>query len=429
MKKAIISILTVCCLLAISLTSANTVASEKTTNTTSGIVSNTEPFQGYILYTHMNSGFTTYLINETKQIVHTWFSPFLGMDAHLLKNGNLLRTRYLFNPFFSALGGCTGGVEIRDWKGTLLWSFRLSSFQTCLHHDIEPLPNGNILMIAWEKKTRNDAINAGCNPDLISGLSKSTDYIIEVDPTKPSGQNIVWEWHAWDHLIQDYDSTKANYNIVGEHPELIDINFGHHNQSKELFHVNSLDYNEEFDQLLMSVRNFDEIWVIDHSTTTSEAAGHIGGNSGKGGDLLYRWGNPQSYERGNISDKKFDDQHDARWIQPECPGAGHMTVFSTFTVEEIIPPVDSNGSYYREPGCAYGPEDPVWSYNESDGYSGAQRLPNGNTLFCNAAKDIFSVITPEKNIVWNYQYAQFRFKMVWKMEYYPIEYPGLIYLP
>jgi hypothetical protein len=48
---------------------------------------------------------------------------------------------------------------------------------------------------------------------------------------------------------------------------------------------NSIYYNEALDQIMLSVRGNSEVWVIDHGTTTTEAAGHAGGRYGKGGDL------------------------------------------------------------------------------------------------------------------------------------------------
>ena len=50
--------------------------------------------------------------------------------------------------------------------------------------------------------------------------------IFEVEPSGPTGGNVVWEWHLWDHLIQDADPTKENYGVVGDHPELMDVNLG-----------------------------------------------------------------------------------------------------------------------------------------------------------------------------------------------------------
>ena len=64
----------------------------------------------------------------------------------------------------------------------------------------------------------------------------------------------------------------------------------------------------------MSARWFNEVWIIDHSTSTEEAASHVGGKHGKGGDLIYRWGNPYAYFAGLPSDQVFFGQHDARWI-------------------------------------------------------------------------------------------------------------------
>src|SRR5258708_35448465 len=58
-------------------------------------------------------------------------------------------------------------------------------------------------------------------------------------------------------------------------------------------HANAVFYNAALDQVLLSVRNFSEFWIIDHGTTTQQAAGHTGGKLGRGGDLLYRYGNPR----------------------------------------------------------------------------------------------------------------------------------------
>ncbi len=168
----------------------------------------------------------------------------------------------------------------------------------------------------------------------------------------------------------------------------------------------------------MSTPTLNEIWIIDHSTTTEEAAGHTGGNSGKGGDLLYRWGNPRVYRLGTRADQKLFFQHDAQWIEPDVPGAGNILIFnnggdrpegSFSTVDEIVTPIEKNGSYTRSPDLPFGPMEPFWSYraeNPSDFFSrvisGAQRLPNGNTLICSGVTGTFFEVTQEKEIVWRY---------------------------
>lgn len=408
----------------------------------------TEAFNGYTLFSPEYSK-KTYLINKKGTMVHSWDSQFIqGLGVSLLENGDLLRTILLFhNPVFAA-GGVTGGVELFDWNGTKQWQYNYSTNQYCLHHGITCLPNGNILMVAWEYKTADQAITAGRRPDSMPTAQLWPDHVIEVQRTGPFEGSIVWEWHVWDHLIQDFDPTKENYGVVEDHPELIDINYfsGDGKQRADWNHINSIDYHEEFDQILLSVKNFHEVWVIDHSTTTAEAAGHSGGNSGKGGDLLYRWGNPAAYRKGTSVHQQLFAQHDASWIKPGCPGQGNILVFNNgqgrpggqySSVDELVPPVDGSGFYYRDPGSAYEPEEAIWRYtatNPSDFFAGylssAQRLPNGNTLICDGDHGVFFEVTAEKKIVWRYQnmIPNPLTNQVFSIICYAPEYPGLRYL-
>ncbi len=393
----------------------------------------TNHFDGNILFSPFSST-TTYLLNYDGEIMHTWpNSNPPGYSVYPLENGNILRTaKYYLNS--------GGMVQEITWDGDIIWEFTYVSDEYLSHHDIEPLPNGNVLMIAWSFKTIAEAIAAGHKPYL-PPFKLTPDHIIEVKPTGSTNGDIVWEWHVWDHLIQDYDPSKNNYGIVADHPELIDINFagGHPFQTVDWTHVNSIDYNENLDQILLSSWYFNEIWVIDHSTTTEEAAGHTGGNSGKGGDLLYRWGNSQTYRVGTATDQQFFAQHDAQWIESGCPGTGNILIFNNgldrpegkySSVEEILPPVTPNGTYMHTPGLPYGPENPLWIYTAniptafySSIMSGCQRLPNGNTLICNGVNGIFFEVTPEKEIIWEYinPYPSFNRNKVFKICYIPLE--------
>jgi hypothetical protein len=380
---------------------------------------------GQILYSPMWST-TTYLRESSGTLDHIWTSSFFpGVMTRWIGNGKILRTiRVGVGP---GTGGAGGGVQIVDWDGTIVWDFRYNTNGVLSHHDVRALPNGNILLIAWETKTPQEAIAAGRNPDYISSQGFFPDHILEVQPTGPTSGTIVWEWHVWDHLIQNFDSLKQNYGVVADHPELVNVNYAASSQS-DWMHTNSIDYNEEFDQILLSVHNFNEIWVIDHSTTTQQAAGHTGGRSGKGGDLLYRWGNPAAYNRGTASDQKLFLQHDANWIDPGCPGEGHILIFNNgvgrfySTVDEIVTPVDSNGDYYLAPVSAYGPTVQIWTYNPQPSFyasiiSGAQRLPNGNTLVCNGETGELFEVTPTGSKVWQYSTEG----QVFKVEYLPPE--------
>ena len=121
---------------------------------------------GYYLYAPMTST-TTYLINEEGNTVHTWESEYNpAASVYLLENGNLLRTGSVGregNDTFNA-GGSGGVVEEIGWDGEVVWSFEYSSSEYMLHHDIEQLPNGNILMLAWEFMTSEEAIEAAPAP-------------------------------------------------------------------------------------------------------------------------------------------------------------------------------------------------------------------------------------------------------------------------
>ena len=147
--------------------------------------------------------------------------------------------------------------------------------------------NGNVLVTVWEKKTITQATAEGRDPALLA-TTLWVDRIMELQPAGLSGANVVWEWSVWDHLIQDYDSTKANYGVVADHPELFNLNYVPAIQA-DWMHVNGIAYNSDLDQIVFSSRLFSEIFIIDHSSTTAEALSHTGGNSGKGGDILYRW--------------------------------------------------------------------------------------------------------------------------------------------
>ena len=390
---------------------------------------------GHILFAPMNSQ-TTYLINKSGAVTYTWESNYLpGEAVYWVNDGTIIRTIKIV-PLANGAGG---GFQKITWDGTVVWEYRYYDDQVLSHHDIEPLPNGNVLMIAWETKTKAEAIAAGRIPNKVGSIFRP-DHVIEVKQTGAISGEIVWEWHVWDHIIQDFDSAKENYGVVQNHPELIDINYG--NSKEDWLHCNSIDYNENFDQILICSKYFHEIWVIDHSTTTAEAAGHMGGNSGRGGDILYRWGNPVTYRAGTVDDEMLFSQHDASWIESGCLGAGNILIFNNgknrpniqySSVDEIIPPVDNYGNYILVPGNAYGPQAPIWSYIDNpltnfyaDFLSGCQRLPNGNTLICDGPAGRFFEVTPEKETVWEYvnTYPAPLFNNVFKIQYIAQEDPS-----
>lgn len=383
-------------------------------------INDSKAFNGYTLYSPKHYPYT-YLINNEGRMVHQWtastYEP--GQSVYLLESGHLLRT-CMTKGKLSTGGGEGGRVEEYDWDGNLVWELDFSTDAYMQHHDIRPLPNGNIIMLAVEKKTYSEVLAAGFNPGKLQPEVPQKDMMLpdcvyEIKPTKPVGGAIVWEWHVWDHLIQDYSATKLNYGIVKDHPELIDAAGDQKNLPIFWNHMNSIDYNPLLDQIALSVRGNSEVWVLDHSTTTAESKIHTGGKYGKGGDLLYRWGNPLAYHMGTAADQKFYQQHDAEWVRPGCPGAGNITVFNNglgrnySTVEEFTPPLDANGNYLRTIGSAFGPSSFYWTYQATppssmyaEAISGAQRLPNGNTIIDDGTHGTFIEVTPDGEVVWKY---------------------------
>ena len=406
----------VSCLLLFLVCTAASVAQERTM----GLMLNMpKAFEGYTLFAPLRST-TTYLVDMEGRLVHSWpgkTTP--GQLSYLLEDGRLIRCEMLHNLSFRG-GGGGGRIITRSWEGDVLWEFIYSNNHVQQHHDIEVLPNGNVLMIAWERKSRAEALAAGVDPQRVPDYGLFPDHIVEVRPEGADSGIIVWEWHLWDHLIQDVDSTKANYGVVEEHPELINLNAqltATDTRQPDWWHSNAIDYNADLDQILISVRNYSEIWIIDHSTTTEEAAGHTGGRYGRGGDLLYRYGNVRAYHPHAPTLRQLYVQHDARWIEEGYPGAGNILIFSNgdqtmgsySSVLEIAPPVDSSGHYRIGGNGVYGSETPVWNYtapNPRDFFavniSGASRLPNGNTLICNGPVGEFFEVTPAGETVWRY---------------------------
>ena len=418
-------------------------------NTIGTTLNTADAYDGYTLFTVDKS---TYLINNCGQVVHEWTSDYLyGKSVYILPNGDLLRGEEIQNEDVP-IPGIGGRLAIRNWENELLWSYTFSTDVMTSHHDVYPLPNGNILVLLIEKRSREDAIQAGRDPEQLIEDFLYDEKIIEIEPIGTNEINIVWEWSFWDHLVQDFDDTKDNYGDVLTNPQLLDINYmGVSNAKMNWLHVNSIQYNASLDQIIISSRHMGEFYMIDHSTTKEEAAGHTGGLRGKGGDFLYRWGNPQAYKAGDPVDQKLYGQHFPHWIPEGYREGGKVILFNNgfnrtpdfSNVHTISTAINEDGSYTVPNGKRFGPEDFDWTYQDPvDGelfysriLSSAQRLPNGNTLICEGTKGKFFELDAQDNIVWTYiqpignngplaQGATPAVKSIFRAEKYPTDYPA-----
>jgi len=412
-----------------------------------GVIVNSENVApGYILFSPTNSS-SSYLINRTGEVVHEWKGNFRSdLSSYLTDKGSMFRIAQ--DPDFPLYhgGGNAGRLQEFNWEGDMTWDMEIASEEHLSHHDIELLPNGNVLAIAWEAKSEAEVLAAGRDPEFTPKDGLWPDKVIEIEPTRPRGGKIVWEWHMWDHLIQDRDPDLPNYGTPSEHPELLYINASaekpepmhpdtliakrrinrvHRNATtdsddSDVYHLNAIDYNAELDQIAVSSYSLGEIFIIDHSTTTEEAAGHKGGRWGKGGDYLYRWGNPENYQRGDSTNRRLFSQHDVRWVEKGKPGEGNLTIYNNdipgrpdsmnySAIFEILPPIDTQGNYIIPEQGAIGPEKLIWSYVAEDTVSfygsfisGAHRLENGNTFITCGPGGRFFEVTPDSDIVWEY---------------------------
>jgi len=401
---------------------------------------------GYTLFTPFSSD-NTYLIDQCGHSIHQWNHDIEPVSVYLLDDGRLLRHERVQSDVFGG-GGIAGQLSIYNWDGTVDWSYLISNDTIHSHHDVEFLPNGNIAAIAWEYRDQIECNDAGRDPNTFD-TSVFAPIIIELEPVGTNQANVVWIWRMWDHLIQDFDEDKENFGVIADHPELMNFNFPGYTlfPAADWMHLNAINYNTELDQLMFSSRNTNEIYIIDHSTTTEEAASHEGGIYGKGGDLLYRYGNPIAYDRGTVDDQKFFGQHDSRWVPTGQDWEGQFSVYNNdgggvglSTVDFVAPPQDSPG-VYTDPGEeAYGPEEISWTYSDpelfSGSISGAHTLDNGNVLICEGTSGTFIEVTPDGEKIWEYicpigingpltqgnnatQNACFRATRI------PIDYPGI----
>jgi hypothetical protein len=253
-----------------------------------------------------------------------------------------------------------------DQVGNVVWSYTTTSGY--LHHDLQRLLNGNTLLLGAQTLTI----------PAIAPTPIEDDFIIEVDP----GGNVVWSWFGWQHYDELGFSTaqKALISSTGGA-------WAHTNS------INSLPANTHVDpalqegNIVVSQRFTNIIFIIDKTT----------------GSVVWKVGPDDNVSWG---------QHNVYMLPQGVPGAGNLLLFD-----------NGSGTGYlttkRAPGYSKVTElDPLtkttaWGYDASrsgvrkrtfwsDIVSGAQRLPNGNTLICSGVRGRFFEVTAMGEIVWEY---------------------------
>ena len=313
-----------------------------------------QAYRGYTLVTNLN-GQESRLIDMEGRICHRWHSDRGIGYSYLLPNGNLLlrtgpaaETSFLERPEMELLprGGRTvaGAILELDWDGNVVWEYRYP----LLHHDFERLPNGNTLVLTWELIP--EEISRRVKGGIESGEGHQGMLGDVVREITPAG-DVVYEWTSWDHL--DFDEDWIGF------PE----------GREEWTHQNALNVTHEGD-LLVSFRQTDTVGIVDKAT----------------GEFRWKWG------RGNISRQHHPTMLDNGNVLlfdngPHKRGVTHSRVI------EVDPATNEVAWEYRgDPPISF------YSYH----ISGAERLPNGNTLICEGAPGRIFEVTPAGEIVWEY---------------------------
>ena len=149
---------------------------------------------GYTLFGPVFST-NSYLIDNCGDLQYMWGSQYYpGGMTQLTDDGTLIRSCAYANNSPIAAGGAGGRIEAIQPDQQLAWSVNLSNDTLRQHHDFEPLPNGNFLIVIWELRTEQEALDAGRDPALVGGSGLWPDFIMEYNPTTDA---VDWEWHSW----------------------------------------------------------------------------------------------------------------------------------------------------------------------------------------------------------------------------------------
>ena len=342
-----------------------------------------------------NGGTQAYYLNKDGSKGDTYtFDLRLGNDITPEENGNLLGIFKPQNDPPFTFGGGGGILRELTPQGEVVWEYNTVNENEIAHHDLTKLPNGNVLTLIWERIPLAQAISLGASTTSDIFLEK----IIEVDP---SDNSIVWQWKSWEHGIQDFFEDQNNYGDLRTNLRKIDLNYNHTQANGDWMHANAITYDESRDLIFISVNFYHEVWAIDHSTTPQEAASSSGGNYGFGGDLVYRFGNPNTHD--GLGTAFLDNVH-----HPNFSNEAHtqMLLFSNggtteqSTVYEILlpEPLSLDPDTDNSPAL-------IWNFTDPQLFngkiSGAVKLGNGNVLITEGDFGFWEV-TQDQFVAWKY---------------------------
>ena len=405
-------------------------------------------FNGYtFIAPHFNN--SAYVIDNEGRVINEWDIGAFTREIHLLDNGNVMVVRSSPEELIKSLiplgYEVDGAVAEYTWDGDKVWEYVFRHPLKRHHHGIQVMPNGNILALIWDYYHIDEALAMGLDPAIVDTTFEGIDHflpdsIVEIDR---ASNEIIWEWKAWDHLIQHLDASLPNYGEPSANAHRIDINYEQYTLKDlpldwsagpaDWMHSNMVNYNPMLDQIVVSVLRFDELWVLNHGVAAEET-------DGPAGDLLYRWGNPFAYGSGDmVEDRELFQQHDAQWIGEGLPGAGNILLYNNrnnviredeqaddeySSILELKLPLREDGTYDWTAEAEI-----IWQYDEgfySRIISGVQRLPNGNTLITAGTFGRVLEVTAEGEVVWEFISPVPERNWLFRVRKYGADHPGLV---
>ena len=298
---------------------------------------------GYVLF-GPTSGREIFLLGEGGDIAHHWRLPaVLGNYGQLLPNGNLLVS--MRTPEGPKLNAAAGRIVEMDWAGHIVWE-HIDHFQ---HHDLQPAPNGNVVYLAWSLVPVEKAkkFKGGEPGSEHSDGGVYEDVLREVDREG----NVVWEWRVSDALDLEKYPLRAGHS------------------RHEYAHANTCHVQAD-GNVLLSFRELDLLVLVNRQT------GRID------------W---------EMADRSWGGQHDCQRLLN-----GNILLFANGSEQ---PTPEFSRVLEFDPASG----DSAWKYQGtpfstfySARISGAQRMPNGNTLIIEGHQGRLFEVTPSCDIVWEY---------------------------
>lgn len=379
-------------------------------------------FNGYTLFPAPEHG--ALLIDMNGRPVHFW-KDLQGFPNKLLPGGNVLGHRGERDMRY----GYQDDVDLVevDWDGNIVWEFSKHQYiadpglpprwMARQHHDYQREGNPvGYYVPGMEPKVGGGKTLILAHDTIID--HKISDKKLLDDVIYEVGENgeKIWEWHSHEHF-REYGFSEAAKNAFFRNPNMHECDGG----MGDWMHINSMSLlgpnkwydagDERFhpDNIIWDARETNIIAII--SKATGKVVWQIGPDYDSSKEL----------KRMGI----IIGQHHAHMIPRGLPGEGNILVYDNGGWAGYGAPSQTSPygvkAYCRDHSRVL-EIDPitlkiVWQHTPSEaGYlqpfhshhfyspfiSGAQRLPNGNTLITEGSGGRLMEVTREHELVWEY---------------------------